>query len=314
MDRIGHTREASRHLVREWGLLSSRLANTAYDPSAVHGLLELEFHQVLSSSRLASLLGLEKSTISRMVNKLHRKGEIVLDRSSDPRDGRRKLWTLTEKGKKTVETIHQHADAQVEQAFAVLSPRDQEAVLRGLVLYGRALSSVREGRGLACEHPAITEGMSPGLFAAIVQLHGEFYMRFAGFGIFFEHQVAEQLLAFVPKISTHGNAIWSAKSGDQIVGSIAIEASAEHSDSCHLRWFIVDDAIRGAGVGKRLLRLALEYADSRGFDQVRLWTFAGLDTARALYESHGFKLAREQIGARWGKEVTEQEFLRVRQT
>jgi hypothetical protein len=41
-----------------------------------------------------------------------------------------------------------------------------------------------------------------------------------------------------------------------------------------------------------------------------LWTFQGLDTARALYERHGFVLVKEQLGARWGNTVTEQQFVR----
>ena len=41
---------------------------------------------------------------------------------------------------------------------------------------------------------------------------------------------------------------------------------------------------------------------------MRLWTFAGLDAARRLYERAGFRLAEERRGTQWGIEVTEQRF------
>jgi hypothetical protein len=40
-----------------------------------------------------------------------------------------------------------------------------------------------------------------------------------------------------------------------------------------------------------------------------LWTFAGLDAARHLYEKFGFRLAQEQIGEQWGAKVNEQKFV-----
>ncbi len=74
----------------------------------------------------------------------------------------------------------------------------------------------------------------------------------------------------------------------------------------------VDDGVRGAGIGNALLTAALSFADASGFDRVELWTFAGLDAARRLYEGAGFALVDEQPGRRWGGEVLEQHFVRHR--
>lgn len=42
----------------------------------------------------------------------------------------------------------------------------------------------------------------------------------------------------------------------------------------HLRRFIVDDGIRGAGVGRKLLSAALAFGDAGGYAQTQLWTFS----------------------------------------
>jgi GNAT superfamily N-acetyltransferase len=77
---------------------------------------------------------------------------------------------------------------------------------------------------------------------------------------------------------------------------------------------IVDEVLQGQGVGRRLLERALAFADARAFRETHLWTFAGLDAARALYERAGFSLSEEWRGDQWGTEVTEQRFVRPRPT
>jgi GNAT superfamily N-acetyltransferase len=72
---------------------------------------------------------------------------------------------------------------------------------------------------------------------------------------------------------------------ERIVGSIAIDG--QDLSTAHLRWFILDDGCRGSGVGRQLLRAAVEFCDQHGFDAIQLWTFKGLDAARRLYERPG---------------------------
>ena len=62
------------------------------------------------------------------------------------------------------------------------------------------------------------------------------------------------------------------------------------------------------GTGRRLLDEAVGFCRRSGRRRVELWTFAGLDAARRLYEQAGFRLAEERRGAQWGVEVTEQRF------
>jgi GNAT superfamily N-acetyltransferase len=96
----------------------------------------------------------------------------------------------------------------------------------------------------------------------------------------------------------------------ELEASVAIDGSQAAQAAARLRWFITSDAVRGQGVGRQLLDQALRFCDGRGYRRVQLWTFAGLDAARHLYESRGFRLVLERPGAQWGAVVQEQRFER----
>jgi GNAT superfamily N-acetyltransferase len=61
-------------------------------------------------------------------------------------------------------------------------------------------------------------------------------------------------------------------------------------------------------LGKALLARTVEFCRIRNYPKVYLWTFEGLDAARALYEVENFRLCREHVADTWGQTVTEQLF------
>lgn len=160
--------------------------------------------------------------------------------------------------------------------------------------------------------PTIAQGYRPGLIGQIVALHAEIYSRWAGFGCAFECKVARELADFIAEHDGRDSAIWHATRQDQLSGSIAIDGVDLGERRAHLRWFIVDPSCRGAGLGKQLLARALDFVDERHFAETHLWTLKGLEAARSLYERTGFVLAEEYEGDQWGKQITEQKWVRRR--
>lgn len=160
----------------------------------------------------------------------------------------------------------------------------------------------------------ISEGYSPGCIGRVAELHASFYSQANGFGVAFEAKVAKELSDFCLSYVAGRDGLWLARSqnseGSSIEGSIALDGSRVLQDGAHLRWFITSSALRGQGAGTQLLKQALAFADQRAYPKVYLWTFAGLDAARHLYESHGFRLEFENPGAQWGTTVLEQRFVR----
>ncbi len=151
-------------------------------------------------------------------------------------------------------------------------------------------------------------GYVPGAIGRIAELHGTYYHKHWGFGLFFESKVATELSEFLRRFNEARDGFWAASVGEKIVGAIAIDGINHDSQGAHLRWFIVAPENQGQGIGKTLLQKAVDFCRIKKFHRVYLWTFAGLDPARHLYEKFGFKICEEFEGNQWGKTVTEQRF------
>jgi len=305
---IEQIRSASRQLVRELGFMGGAFAGTELPPSAVHALIEIDACPGITARRLGDVLRLEKSSISRMLQKLVLSGDVL--EQVDTNDSRSKRLTLSAAGQQRVAAIHAFATKQVVEALDRLGPGEEQVVAAGLRLYADALAS-RADHGARPEI-RIARGYRQGIIARITQIHAHYYARIANFGQRFESVVAAGLAAFCDRLENPRNAIWSASREEDIVGSIAIDGEDMGEDIAHLRWFIIDDGVRGGGVGRRLLSEALAFVDAQGFAETHLWTFNGRSAARHLYEAHGFTCVEERLGSQWGSEVLEQRFVRPR--
>lgn len=148
----------------------------------------------------------------------------------------------------------------------------------------------------------------PGSIGRIAELHGTYYHKHWGFGLFFEAKVASELSAFLQRFDDQCDGIWLAIANGRVEGSLVIDGIDAADIGAHLRWFIVSDALRNSGVGHTLINHATNFCAGKGYKKTYLWTFKGLDVARHLYEIVGFQLKKEQQGVQWGREVTEQYF------
>jgi GNAT superfamily N-acetyltransferase len=154
----------------------------------------------------------------------------------------------------------------------------------------------------------LVDAYVPGVIGRVTELHAAYYTRAWGFGRSFEAQVATEMAAFLERCDERTDAIRIALVDSRIAGFIAVDGADADGEGAHLRWFIVTDALRGQGVGQRLMTSALDCCRARGHRRVYLWTFEGLAVARHIYEKSGFRLAEQRRGSRWGREVSEQRF------
>ena len=159
--------------------------------------------------------------------------------------------------------------------------------------------------------PRIVPGYLPGAIGAVATLHAGYYGPQHGFGAYFEAKVAREFSDFVARFDPSRDGLWLVVERGQVLGSVVIdgsEAAARAHGHAHLRWFILADALRGRGLGRRLLEQAMAFCADRRMPLVFLNTFAGLDAARALYEQAGFRLVQEVEAQTWGRTMHEQRF------
>lgn len=108
----------------------------------------------------------------------------------------------------------------------------------------------------------------------------------------FEHaRWSEQ--AWAEELAAEHGHVLVARDADGTVGGVAtLRCVAGAAD---LDRIVVDPALRGRGIGRRLLDAGLAWADAAGADQVMLEVEDGNEPALALYERTGFMtLARRR--------------------
>ena len=308
--RIDKIRSAARHIVRNLGFMQKGLAGTELSPSAVHTIIELGYGTVTNASDLGALLHLEKSSVSRLVQKLEK--EDLIQVVPDPNDKRSRVLSLTKDGKNLLSEVEGLARRQLRSALDVLSATDVTQIETGLILFAKSLSADSQRASDVVPEVEVQQGYRSGVIASVAQLHASFYSENYGFGAVFERKVATEMSEFMGRIDNPANTTFSAYVGDNLLGSVSLDGEDLGEGASHLRWFIVSPRAQGMGIGRLLISKATAFVDQNDFDSTRLWTFKGLDAARHLYEKHGFTLARETPGKQWGTEVIEQEFVRQR--
>ena len=140
-------------------------------------------------------------------------------------------------------------------------------------------------------------GYVPGALGRITGLHGTYYAEHWDLGLYFEAKVAGEMAEFLSRFDPARDGVWFAWMDGSIVGGVFIDGHDADGEGARLRWFIIDPAYQGHGLGNRLMQAAMSFCREKGFRRVYLTTFAGLDSARHLYEKFGFRLCGEENGA-----------------
>ncbi len=272
-------RNSSREIVRELGLLNGSFQDTGLNFSQCHALIELDKND-LRNSDLTSILKLEKSSVTRLIQSLKELGFVT--ELTDERDARNKVIKLTENGEKKLKEINSLANNTVLEAIGLLSVPEQEIVLNGMKLYAAALRKVNLLK--ECKIRKIEKADNTAVAKIIRSVLSDFS---AGEGT----AMGDPELDFM--FETYNNArskYFVAEYKGVVVGCAGI-APLKGGDSsvCELQKMYLLPEARGLGFGATLLRTALSAAASLGYKTCYLETLSVMKSAMTLYETNGFK-------------------------
>jgi DNA-binding MarR family transcriptional regulator len=104
-------------------------------PSQSAVLGRLHRHGPATQAQLASGEQIRQQSMATILNALDELG--YLERSRDPRDGRRVQISLSGLGRKTVRGVGRHREEWLASALVTLSPEERETVARALPLMQR---------------------------------------------------------------------------------------------------------------------------------------------------------------------------------
>jgi len=141
----------------------------------------------------------------------------------------------------------------------------------------------------------IRRGYFPGSIGLVLELHARYYHAHWGFGVLFEAQLARGLAEFFGRYNELRDGFWIAAVSGRVEGSITIDGVHAADTGAHLRWFIMSDALRGKGVGTRLINTAVDFCRAKKYRRVylrplpvsmphgiftRIWAFGSLTNTR----------------------------------
>ena len=148
--------------------------------------------------------------------------------------------------------------------------------------------------------------LKPGDIGYVIHLHGKLYGKEYAFGIGFEAYVAQGMLEFYRQYDPVKDRVWICEDAGRIVGFLLLMHREE--DAAQLRYFILEPAYRGLGLGKRLMGLYMEHLRKAGYRSSYLWTTHEQTVAVSLYKRYGFILAEEKESDGFGKLLYEQKY------
>ncbi|MBM2574792.1 GNAT family N-acetyltransferase [Jannaschia sp. Os4] len=146
--------------------------------------------------------------------------------------------------------------------------------------------------------------LQPGDAGWVAQRHGALYWAYEGYDIRFEALVLRLLADFVESRTEHERA-WiavDAEGGRQgcIFTTRPVPGTAK------LRMFLVEPAMRGTGLARRMLDLLIDHCRATGAAEVVLWTHESHRAAGRLYARRGFELTSEAPVEAFGQPTVEQ--------
>jgi GNAT superfamily N-acetyltransferase len=105
-----------------------------------------------------------------------------------------------------------------------------------------------------------------------------------------EAMIAEQQCQFFRQFDPSRDRVWIALEGGGPRGALTIEGPRPETgrQATRLRFFILDESLRGRGLGRLMMKQAMLFCREQGYRRVFLTTLHGLDAAMRLYELYGF--------------------------
>ena len=150
----------------------------------------------------------------------------------------------------------------------------------------------------------IRDHFATGDVGALARLHGALYAREFGYGVAFEAYCAQGIAEIALEFDAARDRVWLCDDdAGALAGSLFLRDRGD--DGAQLRFFLLAPALRGQGLGKRLMQ---EFMAALGSRRAYLWTTDDLAAAASLYTRHGFELTESVPSTRFGKPLVEQKY------
>jgi DNA-binding MarR family transcriptional regulator/GNAT superfamily N-acetyltransferase len=292
--RVAGVRAFNRFYTRRIGVLQEGLLHSPFSLAEARVLYELAQRAGPTASELGQALGLDAGYLSRILAGFESRG--LVGRRPSPSDGRRSLLRLTARGRRAFAALDRRSQDETAALLAPLAADEQSRLVGALQTVERLLGGVPAAGG-----PYVLRPPRPGDIGWVVHRHAVLYAREYGWDERFEALVAGIAAKFIAGHDPARERFWIAERDGEIVGSVLL---VRHSGTvAKLRLLLVEPAVRGHGIGARLIDECIRFARQAGYRRIMLWTNDVLHAARRLYEKAGFRLLRAEPHHSFGHDL-----------
>ncbi|ELS59802.1 hypothetical protein BSI_37560 [Bacillus inaquosorum KCTC 13429] len=286
-------RKFNRFYTNVLGFLNEHIYDSPFSLTETRILFEIYNTPHCTAKALQDKLGLDRGYVSRILKQFEKEDLIYKQRSKD--DARHHYIYVTETGKTIYKKLEEKANEQVELMLNEIDQKDQHKLAEAMAEIEAILS-----QSLSSRTPdiSIRDYFLSDDLQLLIEKQRHFYAEAHGWDDTFLAYLHETFDAEIENI-------WIAESGGKFAGCVGLVKHDEQT--VQLRWFLVDAAFRGRGLGTQLMEHLLAYCRDMKFERIFLWTVSTMAEARPLYEKFGFRVSEVKKEAPlWGQRLTEE--------
>ena len=294
MEIIRDIRRFNRYYTNILELLDRDVPDSGYSLTEARILYELHQAGRGVANMLSARLHIDKSYLSRILARFEKNGLIRREVSGE--DSRAYAIELTEKGKASYRALNEKLDQQMHRLLRPLSDGECGTIRDAMEVVQRCFTKAET---------LYIRQFTQDDIAFVIAHQIELYETEYGFTTdSWKQYVANAVYDFQDRFDAAKDSMYILDYNGKPSGCIAVTHAEE--DTAQLRFFFVDAAIRGMGIGKRLMELALAFCKEKQYRHIFLLTCSKLTAARRLYQQYGFAMAHAYENLEWGEAMTEE--------
>ncbi|MBS2037239.1 GNAT family N-acetyltransferase [bacterium] len=248
--------------------------------------------QGLTAKELAELLELDPGYLSRILKRFETRGLLV--RAQSESDKRQSKLHLSMQGREAFRNLDKASRDQVADQLEPLGPDDQEQLVSAMATIETLLEYGPRG-------PILLRPHAPGDMGWIVESQARMYAAEYKWGKGLEAVAARIVADFLDNFKPGREACWVAERDGKRLGTVMlVERTLQVAQ---LRLLAVLPAARGLGIGSLLVKQCEKFARQAGYQKIYLWTQAELNSARKIYQAHGYRKVEEGVHNTFGQPV-----------
>ena len=297
IDIVTEIRGFNRFYTNILGLLDQQIIDSGYSLTEARILFEISKTDICTANQLCSILDIERSYMSKIINKFEKKD--LIKRRKCGKDNRNIEIQLTEKGMTVFHDLNNRANKQIEDLLEKLNIEDCEKLLNGIRTVKRYFTKATKNikiRPYEERDISYVIDRQLSLYESERQFTTEIWKKYLTQGV----------ISLIENFNPDKDCMLILECDGNVSGCIAITHTEE--SVAQLRYFFLEPELRGLGAGKNLLDTALNFCREKKYSHVFLWTVSAQESARKLYKNAGFNITETSKNESWGSLVLEEKW------